>query len=375
MAQARARVATGAERPRIRPIRPAAPDYGTVLRECAVREGACVGDGDGREFVDFVNEQGQVLLGWNDPEVEARALSGANPELLEIEAARRLGALIPSADAVGFRATFEQALADALLAAKTLTGRDGAFFCDEAASAAGDIAAVEQVLDRFCLDVAAVVIRPMEAPRRFLSEVRRMTVRSGAILIFDERKSALRVHPGGAQARAGVVPDMTLLGASIANGLPLAAIAGALEPMRAMCGSGMRIPAAALASACVTLQRVDEVDASRRLRASGAALVSAVELRIADCGLAPWLEVVGDATWSILCVRPDSGVDADAMLSAVNRGLYDHGVLSQGAHVLSLACGEAEVGRLLAAYEAVLPPIALRAVSGAFARRTGRRAS
>uniref|UniRef100_UPI00261027E2 AMP-binding protein n=1 Tax=uncultured Bradyrhizobium sp. TaxID=199684 RepID=UPI00261027E2 len=52
-----------------------------------------------------------------------------------------------------------------------------------------------------------------------------------------------------------------------------------------------------------------------------------------------------------------------------------NGVLSQGAHVLSLACGEAEVGRLLAAYEAVLPPIALRAVSGAFARRTGRRAS
>jgi glutamate-1-semialdehyde 2,1-aminomutase len=375
MAQAKARLANGAERPRIRPIRPAAPDYAAILRDACSREGAIVCDADGRELVDLVNDKGAVLLGWNDKEIEAKVRAGKSPELLEIEASQRLTALIPSAEAVGLRASFEGALAEALLAAKTLTGRDGAFFCDEAVSKAGDSGALAQALERFAEEVAAVVIRPLDAPRAFLAEARRLTRRFGALLIFDERKSAFRVHRGGAQNLAGVYPDLTLIGASVANGRPMAVIAGVREVMRAAPGCGARIPAACLAAACVTLERVDRVDAAQALRVTGAEIAAEVEARLNDSGAAGWLEVAGEPAWSVVKARPRPGADAGALESALSRALFDQGVLSLSAHVPSLAFGEAEMRRLLDAYNAVLPPLALSAVSGGFERRPTRRAS
>jgi glutamate-1-semialdehyde 2,1-aminomutase len=374
MAQAKARLAAGAERPRIRPIRPAAPDYAAILRDACSRAGAVVCDADGRELIDLVNDQGAVLLGWNDREIEARIRAARSPELLEIEASRRLTALIPCAEAVGLRSSFETALAEALLAAKTLTGRDGAFFCDETVSRAGDSDALSAALDRFADEVAAVVIRPLDAPRAFLSEARRLTRQAGALLIFDERKSAFRVHAGGAQALAGVFPDLTLIGASVANGRSMAVIAGAREAMRAAPGCGARVSAAALTAACVTLERIDCVDAPQALKVIGAEIAAEVERRLMAFGADGWLEVGGEPAWSVVSARRRPGADPDALEAALARALYDQGVLSLGAHVPSLAFGD-EIGRLLAAYDAALPALALGAVSGAFQRRPQRRAS
>jgi glutamate-1-semialdehyde 2,1-aminomutase len=375
MAPAKARLANGAERSRIRPIRPAAPDYAAMLRDACWREGAVVCDADGRELIDLVNDNGAVLLGWNDGEIDARIRAGRSPELLEIEAAERLAALIPSAEAVGLRASFEAALAEALIAAKTLTGRDGAFFCDETVSTAGDSAALAQALERFADEVAAVVIRPLDAPRAFLAEAQRLTRLAGALLIFDERKSAFRVHRGGAQARAGVFPDLTLIGASIANGRQMAAVAGVREAMRAAPGCGARIPAVTLAAACATLDRVDRDDAAQTLGVVGSEIAAEVAARLHQTAADGWLEIAGDPTWSMVSARPQPGVDPCALEAALARGLYDHGVLSLNAHVPSLAFGAAEVRRLLAAYDAVLPGLTLGATAGRFQRRPARRAS
>ena len=51
----------------------------------------------------------------------------------------------------------------------------------------------------------------------------------GALLIFDEVITGFRHSLGGYQAIAGVRPDLTTLGKAIANGFPLAAIAGRRE--------------------------------------------------------------------------------------------------------------------------------------------------
>ena len=372
MAQAKARLPGGVERPRIRPVRPAAPDYAAILRGALTRDGAEVCDVDGCALVDFVNDQGAVLLGWNDREVEAAVQAGRDPVRLEAEAAERLAALIPSTEAVGFRPSFEAALADALMAAKTLTGRDGAFFCDEAATAAGDVAALASALDRFAGEVAAVVIRPLEAPRPFLVAAQRLIRAHGALMIFDERRSAFRAHRGGVQYLAGVFPDMTLIGASVANGRPIAAIAGALEPMRALQGLGGRISTAALAAACVTLSRVERLDSAQALRVIGAEISAEIEARLAGAGADAWLQISGDPAWSVVSPRPRPG--AAALAAALADGLYEQGALSLGVHIPSLACGAHEVGRLLAAYNAVLPSLTLRADGGAFNRRMARRA-
>ena len=50
--------------------------------------------------------------------------------------------------------------------------------------------------------------------------------RNGVILIFDEVITGFRLAPGGAQERFGVTPDLATFGKAIANGFPVAAIAG-----------------------------------------------------------------------------------------------------------------------------------------------------
>src|SRR5690606_30759167 len=100
------------------------------------RDAAWVETDSARPWPDPVNADGAVLLGWNDPGVEAAAAE-PRPDAAA-EAAARLAARLPGVEAVCFTASVAAALAATLLAARALTGRDGAFFCDEACAAADD---------------------------------------------------------------------------------------------------------------------------------------------------------------------------------------------------------------------------------------------
>jgi glutamate-1-semialdehyde 2,1-aminomutase len=336
-----------------------------------------VRDSLGVERVDFRNGDGCVLLGWGDPRVEAavaRTPSTCSGKL-EAEAAERVGDLIPSAEAVGFRSSLETALVDALVAAKTVTNRDGAFFCDDETAASGDIGALHDALDRHLGEVAALVIRPMDAPREFLLGARALTERTGVVLIFDESRTAFRVDLGGAQTLAGVMPDMTVLGASLANGRSIAAVAGRMEPMSALTATGDIVTAAALAATCATLDRVVRDDVPDVLRVRGAEIEAEIATRLAATGADAWFNVYGDPTWSLIASTPRAGVDAKLLEDALATALYGEGVLSFGAHVPSLATREAAVGTLLKAYDDVLPGLVARAEAGAFQRLRRRSAA
>ncbi|HWE46472.1 MAG TPA: aminotransferase class III-fold pyridoxal phosphate-dependent enzyme [Caulobacteraceae bacterium] len=348
----------------------ATPAYASILQTARKVEGALVRDALGLERVDFRNGDGCVLLGWGDPRVEAAVARtpATCSGKLEAEAAERVGDLIPSAEAVGFRSSLESALVDALVAAKTVTGRDGAFFCDDETAVSGDLSALHDALDRHLGEVAALVIRPMDASREFLLGARALTERTGVVLVFDESRTAFRVDLGGAQTLAGVMPDMTVLGASLANGRPIAAVCGKLEPMSALTSTGDIVTAAALAATCATLDRVVRDDVPDVLRVRGAEIEAEVEARLAVTGADEWLSVYGDPTWSLVAARPRAAFDGKALEDALASALYHEGVLSFGAHVPSLASREGAVSRLLAAYDDVLPAIVERCKAGGFAR-------
>jgi len=361
---------TIAARPRSAPKAPAsAPAYASILKTARKVEGALVRDSAGIERIDLRNGDGSVLLGWSDPLVEAAVARTPSvcSSRLEAEAAERVGELIPSAEAVGFRSTVEAALVDALVAAKTVTGRDGAFFVDDETAAGGDADALKGALDRHLGEVAAVVIRPMDAPREFLLSARRLCDRAGVVLVFDETRTAFRVDLGGAQTLAGVMPDLTILGSSLANGRPIAAVAGRMEPMTAMTATGDRVTACALAAACATLDRVVREDVPDMLRVRGAEIEAEIETRLRQTGADLWIGLCGDPTWSIVAARPRPDADPNALEDALSNALYGHRVLSFGAHVPSLATREGAIGRLVAAYEAVLPRIVRMAEAGVFA--------
>jgi len=94
-----------------------------------------------------------------------------------------------------------------------------------------DIKAVQVALERG--DIAAVILEPAGGQSGttptipgYLQELRALTTRHGAVLIFDEVITGFRYSPGGAQAYFGVTPDLTTLAKIVSGGLPGGALCG-----------------------------------------------------------------------------------------------------------------------------------------------------
>ena len=99
-----------------------------------------------------------------------------------------------------------------------------------------DIAAVAALLQAG--DVAAVILEPAGGGSgmtptdiQYLRELRDLTTKHKALLIFDEVITGFRYSPGGAQAVLGVTPDITTLAKIVAGGLPGAAVVGRKDVM------------------------------------------------------------------------------------------------------------------------------------------------
>jgi glutamate-1-semialdehyde aminotransferase len=67
----------------------------------------------------------------------------------------------------------------------------------------------------------------------FLEGVRELADHYGAVLIYDEIRTAFRLRMGGAQELYGVTPDLTVLGKAIANGHPISVVTGKHDIMMA----------------------------------------------------------------------------------------------------------------------------------------------
>ncbi len=243
-------------------------------------EGCRVWDEDGKEYIDTVMALGAVALGYGHPAVQSaveRALrDGAVGPLaprLEGEVAERLAAVIPGAEAVRFCKTGAEAVAAAVRLARVLTGRERVLSCGyhgwhdwchdapgvpEAVRALrrelpfGDVTALEHALAVFG-PVAAIVVEPVidEAPPpEWLRALRESATAHGAVLVFDEIKTAFRIAVGGAAERWGVVPDLTVVGKALGNGFPISAVCGGAEAMDAATRTWV---SSTLATECVSL--------------------------------------------------------------------------------------------------------------------------
>jgi glutamate-1-semialdehyde 2,1-aminomutase len=247
-------------------------------------EGAYLEDVDGRRYIDYHAAYGAVFLGHSHPAVTARVSEAIRESVLfgvgvtegELELARRIVAHVPSADQVVVCNSGSEATYHAIRLARGVTGREkivkfqGCYngFHDyvlrnvmSAADMVGrrdthskgmlaaavdatvvcrfnDLDDVERTVGEHPEQIAAVVIEPVAhnspglLPRPgFLEGLRTLCDREGIVLIFDEVITGFRHALGGYQSIAGVLPDLTTLGKAVANGFPLAAVAGRRELM------------------------------------------------------------------------------------------------------------------------------------------------
>lgn len=245
-------------------------------------EGPYVWDADGKRYLDYLLAWGPIVLGHCDPRVnEAAARAASNcdltavgPQVGEVELAEAICEAMPSADRVAFCTSGTEATMHAVQVARAATGRTkllkfhGSYHGWHDALAVGsrstagpatalalqqpdagglhaasladtivcewnDAEGVGEAFAEFGETLAAVICEPYVhsygcvAPAEgFLQEIRALCAEHGAVLIFDEVKTAFRAHLGGYQALCGVTPDLTAFAKAIANGYPLSGIAG-----------------------------------------------------------------------------------------------------------------------------------------------------
>ena len=173
--------------------------------------------------------------------------------------------------------------------------------------------------------------------RGFLEFLREAATAAGALLVFDEVISGFRVDAGGAQAREGVTPDLTILGKVIGGGLPAAAYAGRADLMERIAPAGDVYQAGtlsgnplAVAAGLATLRLLDDT-AYDRLGHTTAELAAGLEAAARDAG-APvrvvWTTGLLTPFFSAEPVRDYEGAkacDHDAY-AAFCRGLLERGV-------------------------------------------------
>jgi glutamate-1-semialdehyde 2,1-aminomutase len=347
-------------------------------------KGAAIWDERGRHAIDFCNAFGQVVLGHADPGVDAAAMDqwdqgNADRPKLEAALAARLKALTPFAEACRCTDDAVDALAWAVSAARTATGRstvlvrhpgpvDDAFgdgparrFAaaatgDYASFSDGDISKVAQLLELHG-DIAAIVIAPMLEAQPcavYLSGLRKLADHHGCALIFDEVQTAFRIDRAGVFGLTGVAPDLAVLGSSLANGFPLAAIVGRKALIDA--GGGLAAASAvSLAAAGAVLDKLDREPVLASLAVRGSEIQTEVEALLARTGAAAFTTVCGDPTYSYLAFSPYKGVSGAGLKRRFREETLARGVFTVGAHVMSYAHGDDDIHALLDTYAEVFP--------------------
>lgn len=363
---------TGSRRPEVlygsRAFDPAVPTH----YERA--EGCSLWSPDGRRFIDCGMALGAVGIGYADPSVTRAVIDAASsgnvsalPHRLEVEVAERLVQVIPSAEQVRFLRTGAEANAAAIRLARALTGREHVIACgyfgwlDWCSEAIGvptavqqavtwvpfnDIEALDRAVSQLDAPPAAIIIEPLvhEIARvAWLESARRHADRTGAVLIFDEVKTAFRVRTGGVQELTGVTPDLTTLGKAMANGYPLAAVVGRTAVMevaqRSWISSTAATESTGLAAAKAVLAWHERTDVPERMAAAGGMLLQIIGTALAE---SPWVGVQTDGPpmmWRLLADAPEQ-LDALVAVAArhgllLKRGAYQFGAVAHDEAVLA----------------------------------------
>ena len=229
-------------------------------------QGAELCDLDDHRYLDFVGEYSAGLFGHSEETVKSAVLDALDtgismgaPTSYERKLAGLLCERFPAIDQIRFCNSGTEANIWALTTARLLTGRskliafNGAYHggvikfpdgpCklnlpfDFVLADYNDTEGAEEAIRNTGDELAAVIVEPIlgaggniPGNRAFLEMLRRVTRDVGALLIFDEVKTA-RLGPAGTQGILGIVPDLTTLGKFIGGGLTTGAFGGTAEVM------------------------------------------------------------------------------------------------------------------------------------------------
>ena len=251
-------------------------------------KGAYIWDIDGNQYIDYVGSWGPAICGHAHPEVISalhevleKGTSFGAPSALENILAEMVIDAVPSIEMVRFVNSGTEACMSVLRLMRAFTDRDkiikfeGCYhghadmFLVKAGSGVAtlglpdspgvpksttintltapynDLEAVKALFAQHPDQIAGVILEPVVGnsgfippEAGFLEGLRIITQENDALLVFDEVMTGFRIAYGGAQAKFGIIPDLTTLGKVIGGGLPVGAYGGRKDIMSMVAPAG-----------------------------------------------------------------------------------------------------------------------------------------
>ena len=364
-------------------------------------KGSHVWDVDGNEYVDYPMALGPIVLGYDDPDVNAAVIAqvadGVTFSLshpLEVEVAELLTEIVPCAEMVRFGKNGSDATSGAVRAARAFTDREMIACCGyhgwqdwyigtttrhrgvpravrelTRTFQYNDAASLESLLSAHPGQFAAVIMEPVgviEPRDGFLERVAELTRAHGAVLIYDEIVTGFRIALGGAQERFRVTPDLACFGKAMANGYPLSAVVGRRDVMQVFdeifFSFTLGGEAVSLAAARATMTKLSAKNVIEHLWRQGARIRDGYNRMAKAAGLEERTRCIGLAPRTVVTFTDATGTDSLAMKSLWQQEMIKRGILVGAGFNICYAHGDDDVEATLAACGEALSVLA-RAVA------------
>ena len=250
--------------------------------------GAYLYDADGNRFIDYIASWGPLILGHAyEPVVAAikeKVTDGTSfgaPTELEIEMAELIKSMVSNVDLIRMVSSGTEACMSAVRLARGYTGKNkiikfegcyhghadsflikagsgaatlgiqhvpgipAAVANDTLTAAYNDLEAVQQLINEYRNEIAAIIIEPVAGnmgcilPKEgFLEGLRSLCNNENIVLIFDEVMTGFRLAAGGAQQAFKIDADLVTYGKVIGAGLPVGAFGGKKQIMECIAPIG-----------------------------------------------------------------------------------------------------------------------------------------
>lgn len=346
---------------------------------------------DGREYIDFCQSFGPLMLGHRDPDVSeavqeaiATAWSFGACEPYSLELAEWITSRLPWVEMLRFVSSGTEAVMSALRVARAATGRNrilkfegcyhghsdsllvkaGSGLAGAAASSSAGVSAnvagetlvaplddeeaVRKIFAEHGKDIAAVILEPLPANyglliqrREFIEETVKIAREHGSLVIFDEVISGFRVALGGMAEALGMLPDLVTYGKVIGGGFPVACYGGRKDLMELVAPVGPVYQAGTLSANPVgmraglaTLQKIERVNAYGQLEERTSRFCNELNEELQKRGLP--FEVSRTASIFWLHAQTDRVIRRIEQIPAHNSAAFArifHGALARGVYL------------------------------------------